>query len=161
MESIGILPPFWLGFWIALGAVVLIAIVVLIDWLIQRNDGSGYFEPGFGSSAIGLLFSVVAVFALAAQFIAMVPYDGKYWETYKITTVIDQVDTALMSDGDSVSQNFVVELADFDRPVVTTDPRVLNLEGSEVTLLCGVEWVNWGYSADKWVCSLSDYKFTP
>lgn len=161
MESIGILPPFWIGLWVGLGLLALVGLFWAYEWVAYRK-WEWYDGPSIGTVIATVSGGLLAIIALLVQFVGvMIPYDSKYWETYTITSVIESVDTALMSDGDSVSQNFVVELADFDRPVVTTDPRVLNLEGSEVTLLCGVEWVNWGYYTDKWVCSLSDYKFTP
>jgi len=153
----------WIIGWIITGGFAAISILALLGfWLHETivktaNKGKAYYaytEPWAWISGIA---GVLAILIGIIQALMMIPYDVKYWSWYTTSGTVSEITNRTLDvTDDDITQQFIVHLAGVETPFYMTDPRITSLEGKDVTLLCGVSWVDFGHAADRWRCDIKD-----
>ncbi len=90
--------------------------------------------------AIGAILSGVACLILAGfYFGAMLPpYDSSYYQTYRITGHVTQIDAAFSGDEGTMSQVFIAKVDGVELFIKSDDQRFRTVhEGDNVNLVCG------------------------
>lgn len=115
-------------------------------------DNENWWVASVLTGSVALLLTIIMI-------CTMVPFDKKYWSWYTISGGITNI-TSIQLDSDSettLTGEYIVELDTMrGLPLVMDDQRIRSYEGQQVTLLCSPDWQNWGQSADKWTCDLSE-----
>lgn len=168
-ENIGLSTPWIVGLSITAGFVG-IALLLLVGWALHhiiwralnRNRHWNSWEapdlsPWWG---ISIIAGICAVLIGIGQIILAVPFQEKYLNWYTIEGTVTSVEGVLDTQGKYVNNEYVVTLDSTDVPLMMDDTRILTQEGNRVTLLCGVAWVNYGNSADRYTCSIRDAEYT-
>jgi len=103
----------------------------------------------------------VGVMVLITQLFMMIPYNEKYWSWYETSGVVVSVDPVLTAtDGNAIDTDYIVYLDSTETPLRMNDPRIIHLEGENVSLLCGVSWQAYGEAADTWSCDIRTTSYT-
>lgn len=128
----------------AVGGVLFLVCLTVGIWLFVLDDGDGF--KVFGGIFIG--FGVLSL-ALVAVF--MYPYKKEYHYWQSVNGYVASVNKRLIADGDSMSERFVVKLAD-GRIRSCDDTRCADLKvGDPVQLECKRAWQFTG--TDGWDCN--------
>lgn len=89
---------------------------------------------------IGIIVSAVVVLPLGGfYFGAMLPpYDASFYQTYRITGELSEIQSAFSGDEGTMSQVFVAKVDGVDLYIRSDDQRFRTLEvGDDVNLVCG------------------------
>lgn len=114
-------------------------------------DGEGMT---FSSIAPGLIFLGLGI----AYFSAILPpYDASYYQTYRITGEVSEIQSAFSGDEGTMSQVFVAKVDGVDLYIRSDDQRFRTLEvGDDVNLVCGK---GFAYFQEPWYdCSFGGAK---
>ncbi|SDR71695.1 hypothetical protein [Microbacterium paraoxydans] len=128
IESIFFNPWIWI---IPILMVVLVALTVVGGFALWRDDLSLWMLP-----------TIISPFALLIlggfYFGAMLPpYDVSYYQTYRITGELTQVESAFNGDEGTMSQVFIARVDGVDLFIRSGDQRFRSLDaGDEVNLVC-------------------------
>jgi hypothetical protein len=137
--------------WLPVAFLVMLILLGFALWMF-RKWLSETFDPGvFLGLAIGSL--VLTVLLIAGTVIGMYPYQAEYHQWRTESGTVTQVDSRLVSAGDSGGSNerFVVVL-DGDRQRSCDDTRCAQVEiGDLLTLSCKRSWQYSG--TDGWDCN--------
>lgn len=124
IESIFFHPWVWI---IPIVLVVLVLFIVL-DIAFGGSDGIFAFLSGFA-------FLVVSVIYFGFM---LPPYDVSYYQTYRITGEVTQVESAFSGDEGTMSQVFIAKVDGIDAFIKSDDQRFRTVSaGDEVNLVCG------------------------
>lgn len=102
-------------------------------FLAKRDDYSvgGPVSVVFG----GLVFLTLGGFYFGAM---LPPYDASFYQTYRITGELTDIQSAFSGDEGTMSQVFVAEVDGVDLYIRSDDQRFRTLEvGDDVNLVCG------------------------
>lgn len=139
--------------WIAAGVLVALIIGAVVSFAVFRRKG-GYWHSS--ADVIGWFFSFGVVVMVVGFAVALFPYQPKYWQMYRVdTTVISVTNTFTGSSGELTSVP-IVQLEGVDRPVEVKDPRILNLNGQDVSFTCTMHWHY--QAADTYKCKIREIK---
>lgn len=134
MTELALMPHLWIVPLVAGILVVIGAALLLIGWWIEWE---GTMFAGGVVGGIGFIVAIVWLFLL-------IPYSSEYHVLWRAEGEITSV-TNTLADGDGgLTRVPVVELDTVDMPIVVHDPRVLEMQGTEVQLTCSIEWVMYG-----------------
>ena len=95
---------------------------------------------GNGFSISGIAFGAMGVIGIGIGYFGflMPPYDTSYYQTYKITGELTEVESAFNADGGTMSQVFVARVDGIDLFIESDDQRFRTLKaGDDVNLVCG------------------------
>lgn len=94
-----------------------------------------FFEwEGFGALVGGILLLGLGGFYFGA---ILPPYDVSYYQTYRITGELTEVESAFSGDEGTMSQVFVARVDGVDLYIRSDDQRFRSLEvGDDVNLVC-------------------------
>lgn len=134
-----LLVPLWVG--------VITLVVALGVYLVGEWMGADFLHTGFA-----VMLGVCAFIALLGTAIIAFPYQSQYHKVYSLDTEIVSVSNVFTEASGDLTRTPVAQLAGVDRPVVIADPRVVDLVGEDVTLLCTVTW-NY-QAADTYSCTI-------
>jgi hypothetical protein len=101
--------------------------------LLRLDDLSvgGILSIGFGGMAFVFLSAVYFGWMLP-------PYDASYYQTYRITGELTEVQSAFSGDEGTMSQVFISRVDGVDLLIKSDDQRFRTLEvGDDVNLVCG------------------------
>lgn len=130
IESIFFNPWIWI---IPIILVVLIALVIFGIWLVRDDDFSVGGPVSIGIGALCVLFLAPAYFGFILP-----PYDASYYQTYRITGELTEVQSAFSGDEGTMSQVFIARVDGVDLLIKSDDQRFRTLEvGDDVNLVCG------------------------
>jgi hypothetical protein len=150
-------PGIVIAFWIIVPSLLVGAGLVVLYYRIRKHDFSIYHTHG----ALGFTAWFIFAAALTATVIlalVLIPWQPKYWNWYKIEAQVTDVTNKFESGtGDLTSGGYVLTIEGLETPLLTYDPRASQIEGEDVELLCTLDWVDFGHSADKWRCSIASY----
>lgn len=95
-----------------------------------------FFElEGIGACVGGIVFLGLGGFYFGA---ILPPYDVSYYQTYRITGELTEVESAFSGDEGTMSQVFVARVDGVDLYIRSDDQRFRSLEvGDDVNLVCG------------------------
>lgn len=115
--------------WIWIVAVILALLVaVVIADIIFGWDGLG---AGIG----GCFFLILAGFYFG---LILPPYDASFYQTYRITGEVGQIESAFSGDEGTVSQAFIAKVDGIDLFIKSDDQRFRTVSvGDDVNLVCG------------------------
>lgn len=141
IESIFFNPWIWI--------VPLIALVLLVvTFLAMGGDiPEMSFIPGlFVLGILGFYFGAM-----------LPPYDASYYQTYRITGEVSEIQSAFSGDEGTMSQVFVAKVDGVDLYIRSDDQRFRTLEvGDDVNLVCGK---GFAYFQEAWYdCSFGGAK---
>lgn len=123
IESIFFDPWIWIVP-ILIGVLALVLILDLVWW-----DLSGAFIIG----SIGLVLVVPLYFGWILP-----PYDASFYQTYRITGEVTQIESAFSGDEGTMSQVFIAKVEGIDLFIKSDDQRFRTVNvGDDVNLVCG------------------------
>lgn len=110
------------------------ALSILVGvYLIRRDE----FSVG---GPIGVLLGATLTLILGGVYFGALlpPYDASYYQTYRITGELTDIQSAFSGDEGTMSQVFVAEVEGVDLYIRSEDQRFRTLEvGDDVNLVCG------------------------
>lgn len=130
IESIFFNPWVWI---VPVVIAVLLAVIVLGIFLLRADDLSltGAFFVVFGGIVALIITPIYFGFMLP-------PYDTTYYQTYRITGQVEQIESAFSGDEGTMSQTFIAKVEGVDLYIRSDDQRFRTLEvGDGVNLVCG------------------------
>lgn len=144
MTSVGTSLTLLVPLWIGVGLTV-IGIVCALLWRKWPGLIDGWMVAAimvwvFG----GIAFAVLAVMAI--------PYKPVYWHIYRAQATVEQITNSFDAGTGKITTSPTVILSGFDRPVVIDDPRILQLDGADLTLTCSIAWHY--QAADTYSCAI-------
>lgn len=145
--TLGLGLPLIVVFWIVVGFAVVTALSGFFWWM-SMDSLSGWGILTWMTGGVTALVAILLV-------IFLVPFDSKYWHYYKVEGTIENVSNVWDEGSGDITRVPIVTLDSVDRPLVVDDPRVVELEGSEVTLRCSIGWHY--QAADTYDCILVEY----
>lgn len=167
LRVIAVLPHIWI---VPVVAVLLGVATVFVRKLADRQAvaenakwakryPSSSHDEKWSSTGAGIFVFLLAVFAgmgVLASILLAIPFQSKYLVYYNVDGTVLSVTNAFDSGSGDITSSPVVRLDSLDHGVVVSDPRVMDLVGEEVTLLCSIEWVP--YAADRLNCSIASVR---
>lgn len=122
IEAIFIHPWVWILPILMVLCLILIAFDIFFDWM------------GFGATCGTVFFLLLS----GAYFgLLLPPYDTSYYQTYRITGEIIELEAAFDSDGGTLSNSFVAKIDGVDEYIHSTDQRFRAVEvGDDIRLAC-------------------------
>lgn len=104
----------------------------VIAW--KRGGWESFWHiPGFLSAGLG----VIVLFCWVT---ALIPFDSKYHQMYRVTGEVLSVSNVISESGGDLTRTPVLTVAGVDRDVIVDDPRAVNLGGKTVDFTCTVTW---------------------
>lgn len=123
IESIFFNPWMWIVPVLMGISLVVILADILFDWI------------GLGAIFGGMAFLILGGFYFGAM---LPPYDTSYYQTYRITGEVSEIQSAFNGDEGTMSQVFVAKVDGIDLYIRSDDQRFRTLEvGEDVNLVCG------------------------
>ncbi len=123
LESIFFNPWIWILPILILVAIILIVIEFLLGW-------EYIFFGVFG----GFMLLILAAFYFG---FVLPPYDGTFYQTYRITGQVTQFEAAFDGDEGTMSQVFIARVDGVDEFIRSNDQRFRTIEvGMDVDLVC-------------------------
>lgn len=111
----------------------------------ERRDPEGLlmftFFAGLVTAIVGIIFVVT-----------LIPFRSAYHHIYRVEGRIEAVSNVISEANGDLTRTPIVELSTVDRPIAVDDPRVVSLEGRDVTLTCTVGWHY--QAADTYACEI-------
>lgn len=102
---------------------------------------------------VGLIGALGVGTMLIMAPILHVPLQSKYWANYEVTGTIAELSNTLeQGSGNLSGDSYLIKLESIDEPLTTTNPRLLDAVGEDVTLRCNILWEY--QAADKWACEI-------
>lgn len=150
LHEIAVLPHLWI---VPLAALALGLVGASLILFTKRDT---YLNMMGGWQVIGVCVSILAGLTALAWIIFLIPFQSKYHVLYTVDGTVESVTNAFTSGSGDITSRPVVRLNTLDRAVAVTDPRIMDLAGEQVTLLCSLEWVPYGM--DRVNCSIADIK---
>ena len=112
-------------------AIVLIASVVLIVWLIRNSEDGIMFSIFTAATAL--------IIAIPTFFMTCFPLSSEYLQWRPVEGTVQAVDKRMVRDGDGMSERYVLQINGV--PYGVDDTRAATLaEGDDVSLMCTREW---------------------
>lgn len=123
IESIFFNPWIWI-LAVILGVFILLIILDVAFW----GDGAPGFVGLVGFLILGgLYFGVI-----------LPPYDASFYQTYRITGEVGQIESAFSGDEGTMSQVFIAKVEGIDLFIKSDDQRFRTVNvGDDVNLVCG------------------------
>lgn len=149
LEVIAIQPHLWI---LPLVAGVLILLGAL--WFFGFEDWFGYGNGGWAIT--GVAFWILALAPTIIWIISLIPFDSKYHVLYKLEGKVESVSNTFEGGSGKMTSKPVIQLSGYDEPIQMDNPRIVTLEGHEVTLTCYYSWEMYGLDITK--CDLSGIK---
>lgn len=116
--------------WIVPILIVVALVLVFLDVAVWET----YAIAGLGSLGVLILAGFYFGFML-------VPYDGTYYQTYRITGTVESVESAFSGDEGTMSQVFIARVDGVDSFIRSDDQRFRTVhEGDHVNLVCSKEF---------------------
>ena len=139
IESIFFDPYVWIGFVLI---AVFFAVAVFLFRLGRKMKAKA--RDTFDDNYIyvwGLAWVNIAVAGILAAVhfaVVLVPYDASFYNTYRMTGEIVEIEAAFSGDEGSMSQVFIARVDGIEEYIKSDDQRFRTLEvGDEVNLVCG------------------------
>lgn len=142
--SLGVLIGLPLACLIVLG--LLLAFVVMLWGRLDIEEEEYHFEYSMGA----LISGVALLTTLGITLSGLYPYREDFHRYYKVSGNVEQVAHRQISDGNTMSERYVLVIG--GEPYGVDDTRAsLVHEGDHVTLMCKKEWV---YNSESgWACN--------
>lgn len=135
IESIFFNPWVWIiPIIIAIGLLVVIASIV---FTIRDDTSYGSMWP------IGTIIGSIVTVPLAGFYFGAVlpPYDASFYQTYRITGQVEQIESAFSGEEGTMSQVFIAKVDGVDAFIRSDDQRFRTLEvGDDLNLVCSKEF---------------------
>lgn len=142
-----------LGPVIALSVTIVLALVALtLFWAHARAEARGRRGAADDYVVIAWCVAVFAALALITTALMTIPWRAEYLRLYRVETTVLSVSNVLTESSGDLTRQPIVELDGIDRPVVIDDPRIVRLEGADLTLTCTISWHY--QAADTYTCSI-------
>lgn len=119
IESIFFNPWIWI-LAVIIGILVLSAIGCVVGEFVWGGYGDGWMPAGF----LALIAALVAGLYFGA---VLPPYDASFYQTYRITGTLEQLDSALEGDNGTMSQVFIAQVGGIDEFIRSDDQRFRTL----------------------------------
>lgn len=122
--------------WIWIIPILLVISILMIPLGIYLNLNDAYSVGGPISIFIGgLVFLILGGVYFGG---ILPPYDASFYQTYRITGELSEIQSAFSGDEGTMSQVFVAEVEGVDLYIRSDDQRFRTLEvGDDVNLVCG------------------------
>lgn len=127
--------------WITIILFALAALALLAGWWRDWDD-----------SFLAVLLALFGALTGIVWVALLVPFQGQYHRVYEVDTTVLSVTNVLTEASGELTREPVAVLDGIDRPVVIDDPRILELKGRDLTLLCTVSWHY--QAADSYSCKI-------
>ena len=131
--------------WVWIVPIILVVMIAVAVWDLIT---------GFTDYVLGVGMSVFALI-LAGLYFALVlpPYDVSFYQTYRITGEVTQVESAFSGDEGTMSQVFIARIDGVDLFIKSDDQRFRTISvGDDVNLVCGKKFA---YFQEPWFdCSI-------
>lgn len=128
IESIFFNPWIWI-----LG---LVSLVLLLTTIYLFAKGKGSFDHG--ATLVGLFTGLFFLMSAVGYFgFILPPYDVSFYQTYRITGEVSQVESAFSGDAGTMSQVFIAKVDGIDLFIKSDDQRFRTVGvGDDVNLVC-------------------------
>ncbi len=100
-------------------------------------------DLAFDWMGIGAIFGGLAFLTLAGFYFGGIlpPYDTSFYQTYRITGQVEQIESAFNGDEGTMSQVFIAKVDGVDDFIRSDDQRFRSLNvGDDVNLVCSKEF---------------------
>lgn len=138
--SLDLLIPLWIG--VGLVALGLVCFLLWVKW-------PGWVDGWLVAASTIWAFAAIALAILA---VSAIPYKPAYWHIYRAHATVEQITNSFDAGTGKITTSPTVILSGFDRPVVIDDPRILQLDGADLTLTCSISWHY--QAADTYSCAI-------
>jgi hypothetical protein len=135
--------------WICPVLIVILALlgfVALTQWARGRANKKTHYDDGYVFWLIGAIiaWAVGLIFAATYFAVSLVPYDASFYNTYRMTGTVTEVEAAFNGDEGSMSQVFVAKVDGIDEFIKSDDQRFRTVEvGDDVALVCSKIFNYW------------------
>lgn len=145
IESIFFNPWIWI---VAVILAVLVLVAVVLIW-------TGLDSYDYDFHVVGASITILITLGLAGFYFGgmLPPYDASYYQTYRITGEVTQIESAFSGDEGTMSQVFIAKVDGIDLFIKSDDQRFRTIhKGDEVNLVCGK---GFAYFQEPWFdCSI-------
>lgn len=155
ITTLGLQPQFIVLPIVFFGLLILTAVIIPIWIKLYRNNNYDTDSLLWISGIIGWIVPISLIFVGIGWYSAAFPENPKYWHFYEVQGTISSV-TNQFSDGSGAltDGDYVIKFTGSNHPYVISDDRIINLKGDNASLLCTIDWVDYGNSADYWECNI-------
>lgn len=119
----------------------IVPIILLVFLLIMVGSFiGGSASDDYELAGIGVSFGLLGFLVLGGAYFGFMlpPYDASYYQTYRITGEITEVQAAFNGDEGTMSQVFVAKVDGIDLYIRSDDQRFRTVSvGDDVNLVCG------------------------
>lgn len=132
--------------WVWIVPIILLASILLIPFGIYLMHLDSYSAGG----PISIVFGGLVFLGLGGAYFGTMlpPYDASFYQTYRITGELSEIQSAFSGDEGTMSQVFVAKVDGVDLYIRSDDQRFRTLEvGDDVNLVCSK---GFGYFQEPW-----------
>lgn len=139
IESIFFNPWIWIVAVLLVAAVGFGGILIVRGARLKAQEKSMYGSDGEGQIIAGIGVGILALILAGIYFGFMLPpYDTSFYQTYRITGEVIQIESAFSGDEGSMSQVFIAKVDGVDLFIKSDDQRFRTISvGDDVNLVCG------------------------
>lgn len=152
IESIFFNPWIWIvAVLLGIGVLATVVLIIFGSWARGNrdhwDDGEGFFIASF-ATALSTLILAGIYFGFMLP-----PYDASFYQTYRITGEVTQIESAFSGDEGTMSQVFIAKVDGIDLFIKSDDQRFRTINaGDNVNLVCGK---GFAYFQEPWFdCSI-------
>lgn len=139
---------FQIGYIAAFWVLIVLLIATSITAIMWRRSGDSLSGWGLPTILTGLFLLVGVVLGAIFAF----PYNAHYWKLYSVEGKLTNISSSFQSSGKSISNYYVLTLSGHNEYFVTENPRILDLKGDTVDLVCHANYVYQGQ--DNYDCNI-------
>lgn len=143
MTDLGFQIEWVFGFWITIALIVITATGIAI---------TVFTDSEFLGPIIAICAGICAGIAIILGAIFAFPYNIRYLHLYSVQGQLTNVSTSVQSSDKSISNYYVLTLSGHNEYFVTENPRILDLKGRDVDLVCHANYVYEGQ--DNYDCNI-------
>lgn len=134
IESIFFNPWIWI-----IPVIMVIAVVLIVVDL-------AWWQGGIGTIIAGIVLLLAAPIYFG---FLLPPYDASFYQTYRITGEVGQIESAFSGDEGTMSQVFIAKVDGIDLFIKSDDQRFRTVSvGDDVNLVCGKKFA---YFQEPWL----------
>lgn len=123
--------------WIWICGVVLAVAAAAVVWGIWFRRTRGEWDGIAGSITATIAGTLFGILGIAYFGMILVPYDASFYNAYRITGEVTQIESAFSGEEGTVSQIFIAEVDGIPEYIKSDDQRFRTVNvGDDVNLVC-------------------------